>query len=60
MYVLTIALSKYTFIFTFKLIISRENIDSKQVKNYLFFTCQYRFVQMLNHCHNQKKAAYKI
>ncbi len=29
MYVLTIALSKYTFILTLKLIISRENVDSK-------------------------------
>ncbi len=30
MYVLTVALSKYTFILTLKLIISRENVDSKQ------------------------------
>ncbi len=39
MYVLTIALSKYTFILTLKLIISRENVDSKQAKNNQFFTC---------------------
>ncbi len=32
MYVLTIALSKYTFILTLKLIIIRENVDSKQAK----------------------------
>ncbi len=32
MYVLTIALSKYAFILTLKLIISKENIDSKQAK----------------------------
>ncbi len=32
MYVLTTALSKYTFILTLKLIISRENVDSKQAK----------------------------
>ncbi len=39
MYVVTIALSKYTFILTLKLIISRENIDSKQAKNHQFFKC---------------------
>ncbi len=39
MYVLTIVLSKYTFIVTLKLIISRENGDSKQAKNLQFFTC---------------------
>ncbi len=32
MYVLTVALSKYTIILTLKLIISRENVDSKQAK----------------------------
>ncbi len=39
MYVLTIALSNYTFILTLKLIISRENVDSKQAKNHQFFIC---------------------
>ncbi len=39
MYVLTVALSKYTFILTLKLIISRENVDSKHAKNHHFFTC---------------------
>ncbi len=39
MYVLTVALSKYTFILILKLIISGENINSKQAKNYQFFTC---------------------
>ncbi len=34
MYVLTIALSENTFILTLNLIISRENIDSKQAKNH--------------------------
>ncbi len=36
MYVLTVALSKYTFILTLKLIISRENVDSKHAKNHQF------------------------
>ncbi len=40
MYVLTAALSKYTLILTLKLIIiSGENVDSKQAKIYQFFTC---------------------
>ncbi len=36
MYVLTVALSKYTVILTLKLIIGRENVDSKQAKNHQF------------------------
>ncbi len=32
MYVLTVALSKYTFILTLRLIISRENVDLKHAK----------------------------
>ncbi len=32
MYVLTVALSKHTFILTLNLIISRENVDSKHAK----------------------------
>ncbi len=36
MYVLTVALSKYTFILTLKLIISSENVDSKYAKNHQF------------------------
>ncbi len=42
MYVLMYALSKYTFILTLKLIISRENVDSKQAKIHTsirLFTC---------------------
>ncbi len=39
MYVLTVALSKYTFSLTLKLIISRENVESKQAKNRQFFKC---------------------
>ncbi len=38
MYVLTVALSKYTFILTLKLIISGENVDKKQAKNHHFFS----------------------
>ncbi len=37
MYVLTVALSKYTFILTLKLINGRENGDSKEAKNHQFF-----------------------
>ncbi len=37
MYVLTIALSKYTFILRLKLIISGENVDSKQAKKWSVF-----------------------
>ncbi len=44
MYVLTIALSKYTFISTLKLIISSENIDSKHAKNHQFFTSHVLFI----------------
>ncbi len=36
MYVLIVALSKYTFILTLKLIISRENVDLKDAKNHHF------------------------
>ncbi len=36
MYVLTIALSKYIYFLTLNLIISRENVDSKQAKNHQF------------------------
>ncbi len=39
MYVLTVALSKHTFILTLKLINSGENVDSKHAKNHHFFTC---------------------
>ncbi len=40
MYVFTIALSKYTFILTLKLIISRENVDSIQAKTSIYlFKC---------------------
>ncbi len=39
MYVLAIALSKYIFILTWKLIISGENVESKQAKIHQFFTC---------------------
>ncbi len=45
MFVLTVALSKYTFILTLKLIISRENVDSKHVKTICFshdmYVCMY-------------------
>ncbi len=37
---LLFALSKYTFILTLKLIISRENVDSKHAKNHQFLTCR--------------------
>ncbi len=36
--VLIIALSKYTFILTLKLIISGENVDSTETKYHQFFT----------------------
>ncbi len=39
MYVLTIALSKYIFILTLKLISSSENVNPKQAKNHQFLTC---------------------
>ncbi len=36
MYVLMVAISKYTFILTLKVIISRENVDLKRAKNHQF------------------------
>ncbi len=39
MYVLTVAISKYTFILTLNLIISGENVDTKQAKHHQFVTC---------------------
>ncbi len=38
MYILTVDLSKYTFILTLKIIIGRESVDSKHAKNHHFFT----------------------
>ncbi len=38
MYVLTVAISKYAFILTLKLIINRENVDAKHAKNHQLFT----------------------
>ncbi len=51
MYVLTVALSKYTFSLTLKLIITRENVDSKHAKNYQIF---YMPCKLVSVCLNAK------
>ncbi len=51
MYVLTVALSKYTFILTLKLIISRENVNWKKCQKSSLFHLPCKLVSV---CLNAK------